>query len=211
MPSQDLVDLVERLRALSRQGVAHLRQKTVLLFVLAGNMNPSYTLHAIASQQTIPIDPQKFAQRVSIPAICLSARPLHRLHHDHVLATTIRPQPFHQPILKPTHFQESHVRFFVSSTLLVDLFDELVDLLPASAHLPAEYDVATFVAKGYRHLLAMEVDSKVQHGRFSWWAAIHAAAKSFGEPLWLRRSRQENPSLASFIESDRRALGRQHT
>jgi hypothetical protein len=141
-------------------------------------MNPADALHAIASQQTIPIDPQNFAQRVGVSSIGLPARPPHRLHHDHVVATIIRLQTLYQPIVKSAHFENGDVGLF--GTGLVHLLQEFVYLLPASAHLPAEHHVAKFVAKAHCHLLAMEVDSEVQHGRFSWFAAPHAAGKS----LW---------------------------
>jgi hypothetical protein len=90
----------------------------------------------------------------------------------------IRLQSLHQPIVESAHFEDGHVRLLVVSSLLVHLLKELVYLLPASAHLPAEHHVTTFVAKRYRHLLAMEIDSEVQHGRFSWFAASHAAGKN---------------------------------
>jgi hypothetical protein len=160
-------------------------------------MNPADALHAIASQQTIPIDPQDLAQRVGVSPIGLPARPPHRLHHDHVVATIICPQTFDQPIVKSAHFQDGHVGLLVGSTFLVNLVQELVYLLPASAHLPAEHHIAKFVAKGYGHLLAMEVDSEVQHGRFSWFAAPHAAGKS----LWRAHAATPFTARRTFLSS----------
>ena len=66
--TKDVVNLVERLRSLPHQLVTHLRKLPVLLYLLAGKINPTYLPHAIASQQTIPIDPQKLAHRRNAPS-----------------------------------------------------------------------------------------------------------------------------------------------
>jgi hypothetical protein len=97
------------------------------------------------------------------------------LDHQNPLTSLILVEPLNKPVVKAADFDHRHVRFASSLQLLA----KIRQFRPPRADLAAEHNVAMFVAKRYRHLLAMEVDSKVQHGRFSWFAALHAAEKKF--------------------------------
>ena len=199
---QDFVNLIEGLCPFPYQPVAQLRQVPVLLFLLAGKMDPAYSLHAITSQQTLPINPQQLAQRVRITAIRLPLGPLHRLDDHHVLTRSVRLKTFDQPIMKSTYLDDRHKSPPIIRTQLMHLPQELLNLFQASADLPSHEHIPSLVTERNGHLLAMEIDSKVQHNRFSWLARLpERVDKHLGEPHGYAVPFQENLSCPSFIES----------
>jgi hypothetical protein len=158
---QQPVQLIQRSRPTVSQSFAHGGKLSILGILCRRRPDFTHALNRLVFACAMPIQPEQLTQLIGVAPIGFVSIARFGLHEDDFPASVFV-EHFQQPIVETTNLDDGH-----EAALICRRFNQVVkklhDLIPLRADLSLEYDVSFFVTQIYCQLLAMKVDSKVQH------------------------------------------------
>src|SRR5690606_28983648 len=139
------------------------------------------------------IAPQQLTEFVCVSAVGLPVGCALGLNQQNIAALPFT-QFVSEPIVEAADLDDS----YELGVRLGQLFEKLVNLLRPRTHLPTQRNFAGFVANAHSNLLAVKVNSKVQHSGFSWLKCL--ASNALRRVLTSRRTSFLDNNK-TFIES----------
>ena len=155
------MDAVERLGARGGEIPSRGGQLSILSIIAAGEQHAPHAVDFLSVGQSLAIDPQQFAECRRVSAIGFLLGRLFRLDQDDIAAGGLLLQPQHDPLLEATDFEDRGIA--VMSGEFVHLLEEGFDLLRSRTNLSSQQDFSVCVSHRDGDLLAMQIDSEVEH------------------------------------------------
>ncbi len=161
MLPQQVFDLVDRPRPLPAHPLPHGCQLPIFGLTLRRRLDATHAFHPSARQQPTAVDPQQAAELVGVATVGLLLGPLFRLD-QHRFPAAVLAQHFQKPVVEPADFEDRR-----EPPLGVgeppQVFEERPHPTPFRRNLPSQHGIPGLIADTDGQLLAVLVDSKVEH------------------------------------------------